>query len=119
MHGLAAGFALDARFHWLKDGMERTKEPTLRTVARLLADREIPRDAVHAAEPVALADLALRVIRASDLLHEKLRAARDPGRRRSKRLQDLADAQSLLEQQPELASTLDDRERGQLTGLGV
>jgi len=53
----------------------------------------------------------LRVIRVADLLHEKLRAGSDEARRRSKRLQDLADAQSLLEQQPELENelTLDEK----------
>jgi len=40
------------------------------------------------------------------LLHEKLRAASDPARRRSKRLQDLADAQALLESTPTLAQEL-------------
>jgi len=39
----------------------------------------------------------LRIISAVDLLHAKLRAAADPARRRSKRLQDLADAEALLE----------------------
>jgi hypothetical protein len=46
------------------------------------------------------------VIRVVDLLHEKLRAGSDPARRRSKRLQDLADAEALLEMEPELAREL-------------
>jgi hypothetical protein len=40
------------------------------------------------------------------LLHEKLRAGGDPARRRSKRLQDLADAEALLEATPALRSDL-------------
>ena len=50
--------------------------------------------------------MQLRVIGLIDLLHEKLRAASDPARRRSKRLQDLADAQALLESTPTLAQEL-------------
>jgi len=41
-----------------------------------------------------------------DLLHEKLRAASDTARRRSKRLQDFADAQALLESAPTQAQEL-------------
>jgi hypothetical protein len=54
------------------------------------------------------------VITPADLLHEKLRAGRDPARRRSKRMQDLADAQALLEQAPGLAEALSEAERQQL-----
>jgi len=53
----------------------------------------------------------LRVIRRTDLLHEKLRAAADPARRRSKRLQDLADVQALLESTPTLLHELSVAER--------
>jgi hypothetical protein len=42
----------------------------------------------------------LRVIGRTDLRHEKLRAATGLARRRSKRLQDLADAHALLESTP-------------------
>jgi hypothetical protein len=55
--------------------------------------------------PIALDDVVLRVLDAEDLLHAKLRAASDPARRRSKRLQDLADAQALVEKRPLLASS--------------
>ncbi len=48
--------------------------------------------AIRRAEPVALEDVQLRVLGRADLLREKLRAAADPARRRSKRLQDLVDA---------------------------
>lgn len=58
--------------------------------------------------------LRLRVLGVADLLQEKLRAARDPARRRSKRLQDLVDSQSLLEQDRGLASGLTPAERAQL-----
>lgn len=72
------------------------------------------RDAVLRAEDVALEDVRVRVIRRVDLLHEQLRAASDPARRRSKRLQDLADAQALVETTAELASELTPAERALL-----
>ena len=51
------------------------------------------------------------LIRVADLLHEKLRAGTDRARRRSKRLQDLADAQSLLEDNRDLTTELTPEER--------
>ena len=59
----------------------------------------------------------LRVLCRADLLREKLRAGADPARRRSKRMQDLADAQALLELEPGLGSTLTPGERGLLDRL--
>jgi hypothetical protein len=67
--------------------------------------------AIARAEEVELGGLRLKVLGIADLFHEKLRAARDTARRRSKRLQDLADAQSLLEQDPSLANDLSPDER--------
>ena len=64
-----------------------------------------------------LEDLTICVIRVEDLLHEKLRAGGDPGRRRSKRLQDLADAEGLLEDRPELGAALSPEERALLDTL--
>ena len=66
---------------------------------------------------VQIGTLGVRVLSVADLLHEKLRAGRDPARRRSKRLQDLADAQSLLEQDPTLAAELTADEKALLEGL--
>ena len=73
--------------------------------------------AVNAAELVVVGDVSLRVIRMADLLREKLRSGRDPARRRSKRLQDLADAQALLEQEPGLAESLASEDRTLLDRL--
>lgn len=56
----------------------------------------------------------LRVAAALDLVQAKLRAARDPGRRRSKRIQDLADAVSLVENEPELEADLSPAEKSEL-----
>ncbi len=73
--------------------------------------------AVRSAMEMALEGVTLRVLRVGDLLHEKLRAGADPARRRSKRLQHLADAQALLESHAELAKELSPQERGLLDGL--
>jgi hypothetical protein len=59
----------------------------------------------------------LRVIRRADPLREKLRAGSDPARRRSKRLQDLADAQALIEADPALAAELTTEQRRVLDRL--
>src|SRR5688572_7172873 len=69
------------------------------------------------ADEVVVDGLVLKVIRAEDLLHEKLRAGSDPGRRRSKRLQDLADAEALLDAKPELTDVLTSGERALLDTL--
>ena len=66
---------------------------------------------------VELEDMRLRVIGRTDLLHAKLRAAADPARRRSKRLQDLADAQALIESTPPLDQELSPEERALLDRL--
>ena len=60
---------------------------------------------------ITLDDVPVRVLAKTDLLHEKLRAGADAARRRSKRLQDLADAERLLEEEPRLAATLSADER--------
>src|SRR3954467_2025024 len=73
--------------------------------------------AVDRAVDIEIEDVRLRVIGRADLLHEKLRAGTDSARRRSKRLQDLADAQSLLEETPDLRSELSEAERGILAAL--
>ena len=74
-------------------------------------------EAIARAVDVQMGALVFRVLRADDLLHEKLRAGRDPARRRSKRLQDLADAQALLEQHPKLEQALTADERDLLDEL--
>jgi hypothetical protein len=77
------------------------------------------REALARAILVPLEDVVLRVLAAEDLMHAKLRAAADPARRRSKRLQDLADAQGLLERQPALGVALSVEERTLLDGCRV
>jgi hypothetical protein len=107
----AAGFRCTGRFsrpeNWL--GPEGT--PVQFTADPALAA------AIARAEDIELEGLRLRVIGRADLLHEKLRAASDPARRRSKRLQDLADAQALLESTPALEQELSAEERAVLDRL--
>jgi hypothetical protein len=107
----AAGFAPTGRFtrseNWVgSDGtpVQFTDDPALAGAVERAV--EVPVEAVR-----------LRVIRPADLLHQKLRAAADPARPRSKRLQDLADAQALLESTPALVADLNSEERGLLGQL--
>jgi hypothetical protein len=86
------------------------------TPVQFTDDPMIARAVAHA-EEIRIEDVALRVIRVVDLLHEKLRAGSDPARRRSKRLQDLADAEALIEASPELAEELSPDERALLGSL--
>jgi hypothetical protein len=74
-------------------------------------------EALGRADEVEIGGVRLRILGRADVLHEKLRAGPDPAPRRSKRLQDLADAQALLEVFPELASGLSGEERDRLDEL--
>ena len=73
--------------------------------------------AISAADEFVVEEVTLRVIRVVDLLHEKLRAGSDPARRRSKRLQDLADAEALMETNPDLGRELRPEEKALLGQL--
>lgn len=67
--------------------------------------------AVLRAVAVPVGATHLRVIAAADLLLAKLRACRDSARRRSKRIQDLADVEGLIEAHPELDALLTGADR--------
>ena len=75
------------------------------------------RAAISRASQVVLGDATLPVLAPADLLRAKLVAARDPGRRRSKRLRDVADALALVEQMPILVEELSEDEQAWLDGL--
>lgn len=107
---VAAGFVFTGRFGHSENWRGPEGVPVQFTDDAALAD------AVRRADEVQVAGARLRVINRQDLLHAKLRAATDPGRRRSKRLQDLADAHALLEASPELDAALDPAERATLRG---
>jgi Nucleotidyl transferase AbiEii toxin, Type IV TA system len=107
----AAGFTWTGRFSHPENWMGPEGTPVQFTDDPALAE------AVKHAEEIEIEDVHLRVIGLIDLLHEKLCAASDPARRRSKRLQDLADAQALLESAPTLAQELTAEEHALLDRL--
>lgn len=96
----AAGFRETGDFAHSQNWVSATGTPLQFT------DDPALRGAIARAEEVDLDGVPLRVIRRVDLLHEKLRAGADPAQRRSKRLQDLADAQALIEMDAGLAAEL-------------
>ena len=108
---IAAGFRLVGSFEHSQNWIASDGTPVQFTDDPMLAD------AVSSAGTIVVDDVTLRVIEPIDLLHEKIRAGSDPARRRSKRLQDLADAQALLETNPELAQHLSADEREVLDRL--
>jgi hypothetical protein len=107
----AAGFAPHGQFSHSENWLGPDGVPVQFTDDPLLAA------AIDRAKVVQLDDVLLRVIGPVDLLHAKLRAGADPARRRSKRLQDLADAQALLESNPSLGHELNETERALLDQL--
>jgi hypothetical protein len=109
----AAGFSRTGQFEHSENWLGPEGTPVQFTDDPALAA------AVARAEEIELEGVPLRVIVRADLLHAKLRAASDPARRRSKRLQDLADAQGLLETNPELAAGLTPEERALLERLPI
>jgi hypothetical protein len=107
----AAGFTCTGRFSHSENWIGPEGTPV-----QFTDDPELT-EAITRAEEVELEDMRLRVIGRTDLLHAKLRAAADLARRRSKRLQDLADAQALLESTPPLEQELSPEERALLDRL--
>jgi hypothetical protein len=106
-----AGFTWTGRFSHSENWLGPEGTPVQFTDDPALAG------AITRAEEIELDEVRLRIISRSDLLHEKLRAASDLARRRSKRLQDLADVQALLEATPSLAQELSAEERALLDRL--
>jgi predicted nucleotidyltransferase len=108
---IAAGFRRTGSFEHSENWAATDGTPVQFTDDPMLAG------AVSSAGEVFVDDIRLRVIQVADLLHEKIRAASDPALRRSKRLQDLADAEALIETNPELAQQLSEQERAILDRL--
>jgi hypothetical protein len=108
---IAAGFRLVGSFEHSQNWIAADGTPVQFTDDPMLAG------AVASAGEIVVDDVTLRVIEPVDLLHEKIRAGSDPARRRSKRLQDLADAQALLETNPDLVQHLRTDEREVLDRL--
>jgi hypothetical protein len=107
----AAGFTCTGQFSHFENWVGPEGTPVQFTDDPALAA------AISRAEEVELEDIRLRVIGRVDLLHAKLRDAVDPARRRSKRLQDLAYAQALVESFPALEHELSNEERAELDRL--
>ena len=106
-----AGFTPTGQFPHSENWLGPERVPVQFTADPVLAP------ALERAVEIELADVRLRVIARADLLHEKLRAGTDPARRRSKRLQDLADVEAILEETPELRADLSQTETAILDRL--
>jgi len=107
----AAGFTFTGQFTHSENWLGPADTPVQFTDDPALAG------AVSRAEEIEIGGVRLRISGRADLLHEELRAASDPAQRRSKRLQDFADAQALLEAFPDLARGLSAEERARLDEL--
>ena len=107
----AAGFHFTGRFSHSENWIGPEETPVQFTDGPAVAD------AVRGADSIELEGVPLRIIRRADLLLEKLRSGSDPAWRRSKRLQDLADAQALFEADPTLAADLTAEQRSILERL--
>ena len=91
----AAGFALRSRFPHSANFRHANGEPV-----QLAFDPEF--DAmIERAESIEVAGVAVPVVAKGDLIAMKQRASRDPARRRSKALRDLADIELLREGAPD------------------
>ena len=107
----AAGFIFHGRFAHSENWFGPEAVPVQFTDDPALAP------AIERAIEVELEDVHIRVIDSVDLLREKLRSGSDPARRRSKRHQDIVDAEGLIEEHPEFLNELTDRERAILDAL--
>jgi hypothetical protein len=69
---------------------------------------------IHAAQPHPIGPTEIRIATPLDLVRSKLRASADDEPRKSKRVQDLADAMRLVEDNPGIRGSLNDAERARL-----
>ncbi len=107
----AAGFRRTGTFEHSENWLSADGTPVQITDDPVLAA------CVARAGVIEIDGLPLPILAPLDLLRAKLRAAADPARRRSKRLLDLADAQGLVEDHPELLAGLEPDERTTLEQL--
>lgn len=92
---VSAGFASRGTFPHSINFLHRSGEPL-----QVAFDAEFDR-MIERAEPIELGGIRIPVVSTQDLISMKERAARDPGRRRSKSLRDLADVELLRGDIPE------------------
>jgi len=107
----AVGFRVTGRFSHSENWVGLDATPVQFTDDAALSP------ALSRATAVDLEGTPLRVLAKVDLLRAKLRAGTDPARRKSKRIQDLADVQALIEDDPALAQELNDAEKQLLAKL--
>jgi hypothetical protein len=124
---------LDARYHLLRGEMERSKETTLLEVARILKEAAAPYALIggaavqfHCKEPRTTLDVDLAVLDDAAIPRDRLERSgfrrkgrfehseKDDQRRRSKRVQVLADALRLVEDNPGILGSLSEAERARL-----
>ncbi|HXU46314.1 MAG TPA: hypothetical protein VN783_12375 [Thermoanaerobaculia bacterium] len=108
---LEAGFVESGRF----ERTENWRGPDATPIQ--FSDDPALAGAIGRAGTIEIDGVPLKIIEPGDLVREKLRAARDPARWRSKRIEYLADALSLVEADPELRATLSDEDRADLDRL--
>jgi hypothetical protein len=101
----AAGFTFHGRFAHSENWFGPERVPIQFTEDPALAGP------IQRAITLELDGIPMRFIGRADLLREKLRAGSDPARRRSKRRQDIVDAENLVDDAPELLSELSEAER--------
>jgi hypothetical protein len=103
---LAAGFKHEGTFafsdHWRTPGSLARKR---RTAVRFSADA-LTQLAVEKAHTVALDGIEISVVSPRELVFLKIAAAKEPRRRRSKRISDYGDIVRLLEEHPGLMKQL-------------
>jgi predicted nucleotidyltransferase len=104
-----AGFDHDGRYRHSDNWRAPGSAPRLeRTAIQFSAEDIGISDAVAHASPVDIGGIHLQLAAVPDLLVLKLAAAEEPGRRPSKRRQDLLDIITLAEQHPDAAANLPD-----------
>jgi hypothetical protein len=103
-----AGFRRKGRFEHSENWVGPDGTPVPFTVEPVYAAT------IHAAQTHPLGPTEIRIATALDLVRSKLRASADDKRRRSKRVQDLADALRLVEDNPGIRGSLSEAERARL-----
>ncbi len=103
-----AGFVQEGRFAHSENWRSANGTPVQ------FSDDPLFREAIDGARTVAVSHVQLKVAAPQELIRAKLRAAKDSERRKSKRMQDLADVQALIEQYPELTNALSDEDKALL-----
>lgn len=103
---LAAGFTHEGTFKFSDNWRAPGHLPRKRRTAVQFSADELTREAVEHAGTVTLEGFEISVVSPRDLILLKLAAAREPRRRKSKRISDYGDIIRLLEEHPGLMEQL-------------